>query len=510
MYKANTANKQEVRTQDTKSVLTSTGLKDVTNVRRPSTRGSSSKNSVLSNTKNHLEDVEVHVRTNKKTNVTSKKNVVQTKKIVTHVDVKNAHKAKDVLYVSGDQNVFTSCHDKCLTKYKLSVNSKVRRDLFTTPRTVKSKSLDTTPVVAKTRFAVVTPLSAKNKDSRVFHSNSLLVQESSLRKYMRTKIQTSRKWKKWFKKQPNVGWSPRSITAKTHPSVVNNRDKTVSYFNTSVPVRKWVAKPSALRYVVSSYDAGDPDRDVDLSINSAAQTTLNNEDITSSSSIIVEDNEALPFVSSLEEQISPLSSDDAVESVQEDSADLDGNTLNKSRLIAKGYRQEEGIDFEELFALVARLEAAQPMDSGFELIAYSDADHAGCHDDCKITSGGLQFLGEKLVSWSSKNKIVLRCPLLKLSMYRFTLAVHKSSGCGHNFWITDTDSTKYRCIAIQRALSPYHAIQFSTRVLSTLTSDTILLRNTLRGERLNYTLSEQNTNLLIYLLKLFQTNALST
>ncbi|GJS23626.1 retrovirus-related pol polyprotein from transposon TNT 1-94 [Tanacetum coccineum] len=38
-----------------------------------------------------------------------------------------------------------------------------------------------------------------------------------------------------------------------------------------------------------------------------------------------------------------------------------------------------------------------PKDSGFELIAYSDADHAGCKDDCKSTSGGLQFLGGKLV-----------------------------------------------------------------------------------------------------------------
>ncbi|GJT43220.1 retrovirus-related pol polyprotein from transposon TNT 1-94 [Tanacetum coccineum] len=43
-------------------------------------------------------------------------------------------------------------------------------------------------------------------------------------------------------------------------------------------------------------------------------------------------------------------------------------------------------------------------DSGFELIAYSDADHAGCKDDCKSTSGGLQFLGGKLVSWSSKKQ----------------------------------------------------------------------------------------------------------
>ncbi|GKC68674.1 uncharacterized mitochondrial protein-like protein, partial [Tanacetum coccineum] len=33
-------------------------------------------------------------------------------------------------------------------------------------------------------------------------------------------------------------------------------------------------------------------------------------------------------------------------------------------------------------------------DSGFELIAFSDTDHAGCHDDCKSTSRGIQFLGE--------------------------------------------------------------------------------------------------------------------
>ncbi|GJS47887.1 hypothetical protein Tco_0598008 [Tanacetum coccineum] len=43
-------------------------------------------------------------------------------------------------------------------------------------------------------------------------------------------------------------------------------------------------------------------------------------------------------------------------------------------------------------------------DSGFELIAYADADHAVCNDDCKSTSGGIQFLGEKLVSWSSKKQ----------------------------------------------------------------------------------------------------------
>ncbi|GKE70361.1 hypothetical protein Tco_1528433, partial [Tanacetum coccineum] len=45
-----------------------------------------------------------------------------------------------------------------------------------------------------------------------------------------------------------------------------------------------------------------------------------------------------------------------------------------------------------------------PKDSGFELITYSDADHARCKDDCKSTSGGFQFLGKKLMSWSLKKQ----------------------------------------------------------------------------------------------------------
>nr|GEY01895.1 retrovirus-related Pol polyprotein from transposon TNT 1-94 [Tanacetum cinerariifolium] len=37
-------------------------------------------------------------------------------------------------------------------------------------------------------------------------------------------------------------------------------------------------------------------------------------------------------------------------------------------------------------------------DSGFELTGFSDADYAGCKDTFKSTSGGAQFLGEKLMS----------------------------------------------------------------------------------------------------------------
>nr|GFA72335.1 retrovirus-related Pol polyprotein from transposon TNT 1-94 [Tanacetum cinerariifolium] len=46
-----------------------------------------------------------------------------------------------------------------------------------------------------------------------------------------------------------------------------------------------------------------------------------------------------------------------------------------------------------------------PKDTSFKLTAFSDSDHAGCHDSSKSTSGGIQFLGgDKLVSWSSKKQ----------------------------------------------------------------------------------------------------------
>nr|GFA47237.1 retrovirus-related Pol polyprotein from transposon TNT 1-94 [Tanacetum cinerariifolium] len=45
-----------------------------------------------------------------------------------------------------------------------------------------------------------------------------------------------------------------------------------------------------------------------------------------------------------------------------------------------------------------------PKDSSVALTAFADVDHAGCQDTRRSTSGSVQFLRERLISWSSKRQ----------------------------------------------------------------------------------------------------------
>nr|GEZ35313.1 hypothetical protein [Tanacetum cinerariifolium] len=47
-----------------------------------------------------------------------------------------------------------------------------------------------------------------------------------------------------------------------------------------------------------------------------------------------------------------------------------------------------------------------PKDSSVALTAFADADHAGCQDTRRSTSRSVQFLGERLISWSSKREML--------------------------------------------------------------------------------------------------------
>ncbi|GJV00451.1 retrovirus-related pol polyprotein from transposon TNT 1-94 [Tanacetum coccineum] len=89
------------------------------------------------------------------------------------------------------------------------------------------------------------------------------------------------------------------------PGTNRFQDNVSSAEDTSIP-----KKEDLDNFFVPMYEEYFKKRSPKVSINSAAQTTLNNQDTPSSSSIIVEDNEAPPLVSSSKEQISPILRDE--------------------------------------------------------------------------------------------------------------------------------------------------------------------------------------------------------
>ncbi|GJW45565.1 retrovirus-related pol polyprotein from transposon TNT 1-94 [Tanacetum coccineum] len=75
-------------------------------------------------------------------------------------------------------------------------------------------------------------------------------------------------------------------------------------------------------------------------------------------------------------------------------------------------------------------------DTGFELTAFSDSNHADCLDSRKSTSGGIQFLGgDKLVRWSSKKQ---DCTLMSLAEAEYvSLSACYAQVLWLRTWLTD-------------------------------------------------------------------------
>nr|GEV80006.1 hypothetical protein [Tanacetum cinerariifolium] len=83
---------------------------------------------------------------------------------------------------------------------------------------------------------------------------------------------------------------------------------------------------------------------------------------------------------------------------------------NKARLVAKDGRETAFLNGplkEEVYVVQPDgfVDPDHPKKgSSFGLTAFLDANHAGCIDTRKSTPGGIQFLGDKLVSWMSKKQ----------------------------------------------------------------------------------------------------------
>nr|GEY21857.1 uncharacterized mitochondrial protein AtMg00810-like [Tanacetum cinerariifolium] len=76
-------------------------------------------------------------------------------------------------------------------------------------------------------------------------------------------------------------------------------------------------------------------------------------------------------------------------------------------------------------------------DSGFELTGFSYADYAGCKDTFKSTSGGAQFLGEKLGKAVVKHLELVEEPIDN----RWVVKEHGKDGTMVEGWRTTTTDT---------------------------------------------------------------------
>ncbi|GJX97592.1 retrovirus-related pol polyprotein from transposon TNT 1-94 [Tanacetum coccineum] len=101
-------------------------------------------------------------------------------------------------------------------------------------------------------------------------------------------------------------------------------------------------------------------------------------------------------------------------------ADLSGTLVDQTN-----YRSKIG----SLMYLTSSRQDIVQADSRFQLTAFSDADHARCIETRKSTYGGIQFLGDKLVSWMSKKQ---DCTAMSSAEAKY---VALSASCAQVMWM---------------------------------------------------------------------------
>nr|GEV74935.1 reverse transcriptase domain-containing protein [Tanacetum cinerariifolium] len=115
-------------------------------------------------------------------------------------------------------------------------------------------------------------------------------------------------------------------------------------------------------------------------------------------------------------------------------------------------------------------------DTGFELTAFSDSNHADCLDSRKSTSGGIQFLGgDKLVSWSSKKQ---DCTSMSSAEAKFGSPRAIISDRGTHFCNDQFEKVMLKYEVTHRLSTAYHPqtsgqVEVSNRGLKRILKETI-------------------------------------
>nr|GFC73914.1 uncharacterized mitochondrial protein AtMg00810-like [Tanacetum cinerariifolium] len=86
--------------------------------------------------------------------------------------------------------------------------------------------------------------------------------------------------------------------------------------------------------------------------------------------------------------------------------DREGKAIDLSHYHGSAYRKARTCNQKDLRYLCGTVIRGlwYPKDSSVALTAFADADQTGCQDTRRSTFGSVQFLGERLISWSSKRQ----------------------------------------------------------------------------------------------------------
>ncbi|GJV53381.1 hypothetical protein Tco_1449122 [Tanacetum coccineum] len=204
--KAKKVSNTKVNTDRSKPVTSHSTPKNKQNVessngvKRPQSKDNKSKKSVLKNI--NVKSTSTNVRkfsssdsivSNKRKSMNS--TVCQSNTNVLTTKIVNAvNDGSNIVCVFCGKDVFMLSHEKCVARYALSVDSRVKRALYTSPVAAKSRNEGATSVVAKSRFSVAQTPTATNKVSSASSLSPESSQSRTLSNYMKNKIATSRKW----------------------------------------------------------------------------------------------------------------------------------------------------------------------------------------------------------------------------------------------------------------------------------------------------------------------------